>query len=195
MAALVLLTLAPSEARADWEAQLSSRLMLGGGAYIAEVGQDPWPLFEMAIRADVLFGERLMEQVRFGPAVDLRTEGFRTFEAAGGLAVFFPTGRSFGLTLTAGAGWGARPEGRDGALAFANLALGYRPFNYFSVYGYALSIYAASRVQLEPDPRVWEVTVGVEVDFEFLFAIPFMLFYELANGGDPHEPEETPEVE
>ncbi len=43
-------------------------------------------------------------------------------------------------------------------------------------------------MQLERD-RVWEVSVGVEVDLEFIFAVPFMFFYELANAHDPDEPE------
>ncbi|HJL18624.1 MAG TPA: hypothetical protein RMH99_23385 [Sandaracinaceae bacterium LLY-WYZ-13_1] len=191
LAALVGLAtwVAPAPAVADWDAQLSTRLRLGGGAWIAEEGQDPWPLFELGLRGDLLLGEARPGTVRFGPAVDLRSEDFRTFELAGAAAVFVPTGRGFGLTVTGGAGWGARPEDRDGALAFGELAFGWRPYNYFSPYGYALNVYAGTRVQLEGAPRAWEVTVGVEVDLEFLVAIPFMFFVELARGEDPHEPE------
>jgi len=189
-AALALAILgAPTVASADWDAQVSTRLLLGGGAWIGEQDQEAWPLFELGLRGDVLLGEARPGQVRFGPAIDLRTEDFRTFEAAGGLAVFFPTGRGFGLTLTGGAGWGARPEGRDGALAFGQLALGWRPYNYFSPYAYALNVYAGARAQVQSEPRAWEVTVGVEVDLEFIFAIPFMFFVELARGHDPDEPE------
>ena len=173
---------------ADWDAQVSTRLLLGGGLYALEQGPEPWPLLELGWRTDLLFGEARPSTVRFGPALDLRTEGFRTAEIAGGLAAVWPTGRGFALTTTAGAGWGARPEGRDGALAFAQLAFGYRPYNYFSPYGYALNVYAGARVQVEPDPRAWEFTIGVEVDAEFLFAIPVMFFVELARGSDPHEP-------
>ena len=183
-----LLSAAP--AAADWDAQVSSRFGLGGGAYLLEQGADPWPMIELGLRTDLLLGEARPSTVRFGPALDLRTEGFRTFEVGGGLAVLLPTGRGFGMTLTGGAGWGARPEDRDGAFAMAQIALGYRPYNYFSAYAYALNVYAAGRVQLENEPRAWEITVGVEVDVEMIFVIPIMFFVELARASDPHEPME-----
>lgn len=179
------LALAPTSARAEgWDARVSSRLTLGGGAYVPEQLGDPWPLFEMGLRTDLLFGEARPAQVRFGPALDLRTEGFRTFELAGALAVLLPIDSGFALTLTGGAGWGARPEGRDGALALAQVAFGWRPYNYFSAYAWAVNLYAGTRVQLM-EPRVWEVTVGVELDVELLFVIPFMFFVELARARDP----------
>ena len=95
---------------------------------------------------------------------------------------------------TVGAGWGARPENRDGAFGLAQIALGYRPYNYFSVYGYGVSVYAGARVQLERDPRAWEISIGVEIDAEFLFVIPVMFLYELANAHDPDELENESEA-
>ncbi|HUG36048.1 MAG TPA: hypothetical protein VML54_03805 [Candidatus Limnocylindrales bacterium] len=126
--------------------------------------------------------------MRIGPALDVRTEGFQTLEVAGAAAALFPTGQGFGITLTAGAGWGARPGGRDGAFALGELAFGWRPYNYFGAYAWTAALYAATRVQLESAPRAWEVTVGVQIDFEFLFVIPFMFLVEATQGGDPHEP-------
>lgn len=177
-----------ANAQADWDGQLSTRLLTGGGAWIAEQSPDPWPLFELALRADVLLGEAHPGVVRLGPAFDLRTEDFRTLEAGGGLAIFFPTGLGFGLTTTFAGGWGARPEDRDGAFGLAQIAIGYRPYNYFSAYAYAVNLYAGARVQLENE-RVWEVTMGLEVDLEFVSVIPFMFVYQLARGHDPDEPE------
>jgi len=188
--ASLILALPDVAAADDWDAHVSARLALGGGAYIAEQGVDPWPLFELALRSDLLFGEARPAQVRFGPALDLRTEGFRTFEAAGGLAVLLPVDSGFAFTATGGAGWGARPEGRDGALAFGTVAFGWRPYNYFSAYSWAVNLYAGARVQLM-EPRVWEVTAGIEIDFEFLFVIPVMFVVELAQARDPDEPLET----
>lgn len=189
LALVSLLALAPTRARADWDAQLSVRLLLGGGAFVDEQQPDPWPFFELGLRADVLLGEARPDRVRFGPAIDLRTEDYRTFEAGGGLALYLPTGLGFGIVTTVGAGWGARPENRDGAFGLAHIALGYRPYNYFSVYGYGVAVYAGARVQLERDPRAWEVSLGVEIDAEFLFAVPIMFVYGLANARDPDEPE------
>lgn len=180
--------LVTATAQADWDAQLSTRLLLGGGAWVAEPQPEPWPLFELGFRADVLFAEAHPGLVRFGPVIDLRTEGFRTFEAGGGLAVFFPTGLGFGITTTFAAGWGARPEDRDGAFGLAQIAIGYRPYNYFSAYAYAVNVYAGTRVQLESG-RAWEVTVGIEIDLGLVAAVPFMFVYELARAHDPDEPE------
>lgn len=184
--ALGLLVGLPSRARADWDLQLSSRLQVGGGVWIAEQDPAPWPLFEMGLRVDALFGEAHPEQVRFGPAADLRTEGFRTLEVGGGLAILWPTGSGFGVTTTFGAGWGARPEDRDGAFAFGQLAFGWRPYNYFSAYGWTAGVYAAGRAQME-NGRAWEITIGIELDLELLVAIPFMFFVELARPQDPDE--------
>lgn len=177
-----------SHARADdWDARVSTRITLGGGAYLAEQGVDPWPLFELGLRTDLLFGEAHPERVRLGPMLDLRTEDFRTFEVAGGASVLLPLESGFAFTLSAGGGWGARPEGRDGPLALGVVAFGWRPYDYFSAYSWAVNGYVSTRVQLF-EPRVWEVTAGIEIDCEFLFAIPFMFFYELANAHDPDEP-------
>ena len=190
--AAAILALPGAASADDWDARVSARLALGGGAYIAEQGLDPWPLFEVALRSDLLFGEARPAQVRFGPAIDLRTEGFRTLELAGGLALLLPIDSGFALTVTAGAGWGARPEGRDGALALGQLAVGWRPYNYFSAYSWAINFYAGARAQLM-EPRVWEVTAGIEIDLEILFVIPVMFVVELAQARDPDEPLEEPE--
>ena len=190
--AAAILALPGAASADDWDARVSARLALGGGAYIAEQGLDPWPHFEVALRSDLLFGEARPAQVRFGPAIDLRTEGFRTLELAGGLALLLPLDSGFALTVTAGAGWGARPEGRDGALALGQLAVGWRPYNYFSAYSWAINFYAGARAQLM-EPRVWEVTAGIEIDLEILFVIPVMFVVELARAGDPDEPLEEPE--
>ncbi len=182
------LLLAPRAAAAQgWDAKISSRLTLGGGAYVAEQTPSPWPLFELGLRSDVLFGEARPARVRFGPALDFRSEDFRTFEVAGGLAVLLPVDRGFAFTLTGGGGWGARPQGRDGPLALGVIAFGWRPYDYFSAYAWGIDGYVSTRVQLN-EPRVWEITVGVEVDCGILFAIPFMFLYELAHGHDPDEP-------
>lgn len=190
--ALALLLCAPAVAAADWDAQVSTRLQLGGGAQIPERGPDPWPMFELGLRGDVLLGEARPGRVRLGPALDVRTEDFQTLELGAGAALLLPTAQGFGVTLTGGAGWGARPAvegvGRDGAFAFGQIAFGWRPYNYFGAYAWTAGVYAATRVQLESDPRAWEITVGVEVDLELLFVIPVMFIVEATRGGDPDEP-------
>ena len=176
-------------ASADWDVQISSRLQLGGGVYIDEQSPAPWPLFEAAARADLLIGEAHPGLVRFGPAIDVRTEDFRTAELAGGLAILWPTGQGFGFTTTLGAGYGFRPDGRDGALAFAQIAFGWRPYDYFSAYAWTAGVYLAGRAQLE-NGRAYEVTLGLEIDFEITGVIPILFFARLATGEDPDEPNE-----
>ena len=55
------------------------------------------------------------------------------------------------------------------------------------MYGYALNVYAGTRVQL-PEPRAWEITLGVEIDAELLFVLPVLFLITLFRGGDPDEP-------
>lgn len=187
----VALSLATPAAAAQPEVQIGSRLALGGGAEMPEWQGDPSPLFELGIRAEALFGERFADRLRIGPALDLRTANFRTFEAAGGAMLLVPFGWGFALTAMAGAGYAIRDPyaagiDRHGAIAVATLGLGYRPYDHFDAYGHGISLYASGRAAFA-GWEGWEITGGVEVDFEFLFWSPFAFAATALSGGDPHE--------
>lgn len=168
------------------EPQLSVRLATGGGALLADAGNEG--LFELALRSELLFGGARVDVVRVGPAVDLRTRTFETAEAAGGASILLPIIGAFPLVVTAGAGWASRPGDADGAFALGTVAFGYRPFNFFSPYGYGLELYASVRYGLDQAHPI-EISGGIEIDLEFLTVLPFMFLWTWLTHGDPDEPD------
>lgn len=181
--ALLLLCL-PSTAAA--EPQVSARLALGGGARF--VDDDTDGLFDMALRSEVLFGAPGEGHLRAGPALDLRTATFRTIEAAGGGSLLIPTWPGYPIVLTVGAGWAARRDAPDSPFFLGTLAWGYRSYNYHGPYGFGLMAYVTARRDLT-DPHGWEIVGGIEIDLEFLVAVPAMGIGMLFGRGDPDEPE------
>ena len=169
------------------EPQLSVRLATGGGALLADTGDEA--LFELALRSELLFGGARVDVVRVGPAVDLRTRTFETAEAAGGASLLLPIVGGFPLVVTAGAGWASRPGDGDGAFALGTLAFGYRPYNFFYAYGYGLQVYASVRYGLDAAHAV-EVSGGIEIDLEFITVIPLMFLWHWLFSGDPDEPDD-----
>lgn len=193
LAALVL-WLAPTLARADGlDAQVTSRLGIGGGAEMP--AQRPVSaLFELAARLDVLIGDDRPARVRLGPALDLRTAGFSTFEGALGLSLVLPLGMDFVLGGSVLAGAAARlpgPEGRrDGAIAIATLRGGYQPYDHFDAYSMGLHLYVSGRWGFH-GAETWEVTAGLEVDLELIFVTPVRFLVLALSGGDPDEEAEA----
>ncbi len=180
-AALLALLVAAVPSAAAAHPQTSARLGAGAGAASGDF------VFEMHLRSELLFGPNEVRAFRIGPALDLRTADFETAEAAGGLAVLLPVATGFPITFTTGAGWASRPGDADGPIAVGTLAWGYRSYNHHHVYGYALSLYASTRVALDDTSR-WEITGGVEIDLLFLVAIPAIFVWEWLTEGDPDEP-------
>lgn len=178
-----------AHARADepWTPQWSARLALGGGARFP-AGQGTQGLFETGIRSELLFGKPGDEHARIGPALDVRTADFDTIETTGGLGVLLPTWRGYPIVLTATAGWAER-KGRDNAVFAGTFAWGYRSYNFHGAYGFGLMGYVTARTDLI-DPHGWEIVAGVEIDLEFLVALPAMGIRMLFDRGAPDEPEE-----
>ncbi|UJR85417.1 hypothetical protein [Sandaracinus amylolyticus] len=177
-------------AEAQPEVQISSRLALGGGAEFAQTeGADPGALFELALRAEVLFGDAFADRVRVGPAIDVRAANFRTIELAGGAMVLLPIGSDFGITVMAGAGYALRDpyepvQDRSGAIALGTLALAYRPYDHFDVYGHGVALYASGRAAFA-GWESWEAVIGLEVDLEFVVWSPIAFVWTAVSGGDP----------
>jgi hypothetical protein len=177
--------LSPAPVHAD--AQVSARLAAGAGAAFPEAADTAF-LFELALRSELLFGEDAIDVVRVGPAIDVRTGNFESFEGALGATLLLPVAEGWPLWLTAGLGARARANDDHAAFALATLAFGFRPYNYLSAYGFGLGFYASARADLDATPR-YELTAGVEIDLEFLVVIPAMFVYTWLSGGDPDEPE------
>jgi len=173
-----------SVAEAQYDAQISSRLFLGGGAELP--AQRPTnAVFDFGARAEVLIGDASAQRFRIGPAIDLRTATFRTFEAAGGVAVLLPLGYDFAIEAMLGAGFAARPDGHDGGIGVLTLRLAYQPYDHFDCYSHGVALYGTGRAGL--DGQTWEVTGGLEIDFEFLVATPIVYVMTALSGHDPDE--------
>ncbi|AKF11171.1 hypothetical protein [Sandaracinus amylolyticus] len=189
-AALIFGLAARAEAQPD--VQISSRLALGGGAEFAQTEDaDPGALFELALRAEALFGDAIADRARIGPAIDVRAANFRSIELAGGAMALLPIGSDFGITLMAGAGYALRDpyepmQDRHGAIALATLALAYRPYDHFDVYGHGVSLYASGRAAFARWES-WEAVIGVEVDLEFVVWSPIAFVITAVSGRDPGE--------
>ncbi len=173
----------PTVARGD--AQVSSRLGIGGGARHDELGAVDGR-FEMLLRAEVLFGGSRPDVVRVGPAIDLRTGNFASAEVAGGLTLLLPIASGWPLWLTAGAGYAARDDAPSGAIALGTIAFGYRDYDYHDPYGFAVDVYATYRVDFE-DANRFEITGGLAFDLELIFVLPTRLLITWIGAGDPDE--------
>ncbi len=182
---LVVAAAVPGRAGAQIDAQVTSRLFLGGGAELP-AERPVAALFDFGARAELLIGDAAAQRFRIGPGVDLRTATFQTFEAAGGVAVLLPLGFDFALEAMLGAGYAARPAGRDGGIGVLTLRAAYQPYDHFDCYTHGVAIYATGRAGL--DGRTWEVTGGLEIDFEFLIATPIVYVVTALSGHDPDEP-------
>ncbi len=65
------------------------------------------------------------------------------------------------------------------------IAIGYRPFNYHSSYGFAIGVYAAAR--FDPTaPGYVEISGGLQIDLEFIIAIPVLYGVMAARGSSVH---------
>lgn len=177
--------LCASQAEAQYDVQITSRLFVGGGAELP--AQRPTnALLDFGARAELLIGDAAAQRFRIGPGIDLRTATFRTFEAAGGVALLLPLGLDFAIEAMVGAGFAARPDGHDGGIGVLTLRAAYQPYDHFDCYSHGVAIYGTGRAGL--DGQTWEVTGGLEIDFEFLFATPLVYVITALSGHDPDEP-------
>lgn len=189
--------LLPSVALADGlDAQVSSRLMLGGGAAFepsssGQLGTEA--LFDLGARADVYFGDDRPCRVRLGPELELRTATFETIEVALGPAILVPVFGDFTLGLALLGGYAFRlpralDPSRDGATLSATLRFGYQPYDHYDAYSMGLHLYVTGRAGAFDQER-WEVVGGVEVDLELIFVTPFRFLAMALSAHDPDEPE------
>ena len=152
--------------------QIPSDVSLGGGARFVPDG--PAGVFSLGLRADVLFGGRGPYVPRVGPFVALRTDNFSDLVPAAGVSLLLPVSSGFPLVLSAGGALDVSPASpRAGVLA--RLWWGGRSYNYHSVYGLTVGLWAEARYF--PDARsTADLVGGVDIDLE-VFALPFILLY------------------
>jgi len=182
--------------------QASARLVSGFG--FARGIQHQGLMGEQAIRADFLFGKPGDWHVRFGPAVEARTACTlpillacihnTTLDGGLGGTLLLPFRNGYPIQITPIMGYAFRRDtfGGDGFYIANTLAWGYRPYNYFHRYAYAINAYATHRFHLD-DPSQWEMTFGIEFDLELAIWVPIlMLKTAFTHDRDPDAEEVNP---
>jgi hypothetical protein len=129
--------------------------------------------FHVGARADVLLLRNRGDQMAIGPYVDAATASLHDFDAGGGLEWLLPIRDDLPIVVSAGAllrnGEGhSWAPGLEGTVFF-----GSRSYNFHSLYGFALGVFAQTRWIPSP-PAVADMVFGVQIDGEFL-AMPSML--------------------
>lgn len=171
VAALVVAT-AATEAAAH--PQIGARVTTGAALTDVRESHGPRLAYHLGGRFDLLLLRERPDQMAVGPYLDLGTAAFDTFETGGGVSWLVPAGGPV-FVLSGGA------FGRSSALgwqpgAVATLFWGSRSYNYHSVYGLGVGLFAQGRYGLG-DSRQADVIAGVEVDLAYL-ALPFILAVE-----------------
>ena len=167
-------------ARAFAFPQVSTRIGLGGAITFEPQTHGA---FSLASTTDVLFGPRLPDRMRVGPTLDLRTNGFKSFEPAVFATLLLPAWSGFPFTVGAGAGYAFRHHAADAPFIAARVTFGYRPVNYYG-YGWAHQIYLDLRHDLASSPTT-TLNIGAEIDLEHIIFLPVMFFWRWAHAGDP----------
>jgi len=168
--------LSAMSAPARAEPQLSAGVTVGPAFRNLRVGPAK-PAFHLGGRFDALFLRSAQRDMGLGPYVNVGTSGFDSLETGGGLEWLVPAGStSFILsggaearvaagTVQPGATWG--------------LFWGSRSYNFHSIYGFGVGLFAQGRYGLG-DLRTFDLVTGVQIDAVVL-ALPFLLLVNAAR--------------
>jgi hypothetical protein len=125
--------------------------------------------FHMGVRGELLFFRKRDGEWAFGPYVEVLTRNFDALEMGGGLSLLMPVTELFPLVLSAGPHVRATEKlGWEPGVA-TTLFFGSRSFNYHSVYGMAVGLFAQGRFGATQA----DVLGGLQIDFE-IFALPVL---------------------
>jgi hypothetical protein len=159
VAASATLGFADRAAAETWPLSLGAGVAIGGGARTPP-GDERGGLFELAPRAELLFGE----DVAFGPSFELRTVNFRTAEAYLGLMAAFSDG-NFGGILNADVGYAGRDGEPNGTVLGGTAGFGFVKVKHG---GAAATVIYLSFHHAATGPSRDEVTAGVSFGGGFL---------------------------
>lgn len=164
----------PRPALAD--PQFSAGLTLGPAFRHLRVGPVK-PALHLGGRFDVIFLRESQRDMGLGPYIDVGTSGFDSFEAGGGLSWLIPAG---GTSFIASGGTEARVAGgtTEPGLTWG-LFWGSRSYNFSSIYGFGVGLFAQGRYGLG-DSKAFDLVTGVQVDFAIL-ALPVLLLVNRAR--------------
>jgi hypothetical protein len=111
-----------------------------------------------------------------GPYVDAGTASFHEFDAGGGIEWLVPTRDELPFVLSAG-GFARNGAGRSWAPGLeGTLFFGSRSYNFHSLYGLAVGVFAQSR-WIPSSPASMDLVFGVQLDAELL-VLPLVFAYE-----------------
>ena len=175
--------LVPETARADGQTSVRAALEMGQ----RRLEHDHQFIIGATVRGDMMFGAPRPRAFRFGPAFELRTMEFQTFEGAVGAGILIPMPGDLPIGLTGLIGSAVRKgDLPDGLVGIGTVTWGFRGYNYDSWYSYALNLFFSGRKHLG-DENLVELTAGIEIDLVFLTVIPARAITTLIKGGDPFE--------
>ncbi len=167
----VLVTAAVTAAAAP---QLSGAVTSGVGLTDLRASNGPRVAYHIGGRFDCLLFRERAGTMAFGPYVDVATEAFDTFQGGGGLEWLVPAGATAFVFSTGGYARMSRFGVNPGVEA--TIFWGSRSFNYHSVYGLGVGLFAQGRWGFG-DSKQADAIFGAQVDLEYL-ALPFLFAYE-----------------
>jgi hypothetical protein len=152
--------------------QVSSGLTVGGT--VEDVSGSPSGAFHLGGRSDVLFLRNRGSDMAVGPYLDFATASFRNLDLGGGAEWLLPVRDDLPLVLSAGA-FTRTGEGHDWAAGLdGTLFFGSRSYNFHSVYGMAVGLFAQARWLPFSSPQTTDLIFGIQLDAEVL-AMPSIL--------------------
>lgn len=158
------------DARAD--PQTSVGVTFGGALNDVVGPRSLFPAVHLGARADVLFLRSNPRQMALGPYLDVATGGFESVDAGGGVSWLLPLVDDLPFVLSAG-GFARNGQGLSWAPGLeGTLFAGSRSYNFHSIYGMAIGVFAQSRWIPAP-PAALDLVLGVQIDAEVL-ALPVL---------------------
>jgi hypothetical protein len=151
---------------------------VNGGLALGAVARDlrttgPSFAFESGLRGDVIFLRERGSDIGLGPYVDVMSAALATAEPGGGASLLVPIG-DVATVLSAG---GFYRFGRgDGPGVAVRLFVGWRGFNFHSLYALAPGVFVEGRFGLG-DTKQSDLVLATPIDLEYL-ALPVIYTYE-----------------
>ena len=170
-ATLTVLTTAANAAAAP---QISGGVTSGLALTDLRASNGPRVAYHLGGRFDCLWLRERAGTMAFGPYVDVATEAFDTFQGGGGVEWLVPAGDTAFVFSTGGFARTSRFGVNPGVEA--TIFWGSRSFNYHSVYGLGVGLFAQGRWGFG-DGKQADAIFGAQVDLEY-FALPFLFAYE-----------------
>lgn len=171
---LMALALGAKEKEAHAEPQISSGIT--GGYGVRALADSPRGAATLGLRADALFLRTTNREFAIGPYVEGLTVAFDDLQFGAGVSVLVPGLDEPAVVVSAGPL--LRRAGRDGswsAGASGQLFVGFREYNFHSMYAMANGLFVAGRMGTTPSSHA-EIVGGVQLDLEFV-ALPFIFFW------------------